>query len=261
MGFYLRCAITKVDDDAVADAIAAHMTGLFPSFVTVRRFAAPFAGVIAGYDYNRTHEDIVARFAAHGYPDEDAASEDAYGAIDNRMPQLSSAFAARPFAYVNVDCFGGTCMYDGYVVKDGEVLHSEPFSSASHVRLFEYLGVRDAQWHFAPFTRGFMETGEAAADARLPTTFYVQARWDESFRLAAIRATMLPPPWKVTLMTERDCVVTYGDQFVASLNTVDDHVELRGQSYTDLTHTRTLAGELADDDVALELKDPDGKLL
>jgi hypothetical protein len=261
MGFYLRCAIAKVDDDALADKIAAQMTSLFPPFVKVRRFASPFAGVIAGYDYTKTHEDIVENFAAHGYPDEDAAYEDAYEGVDNRMRQLSSAFAALPFAYVNVDCFGGTCMYDGYVVKDGEVLHSEPFSSAAHVRLFEYLGVRDAQWHFAPFTRGFMETGEAAPEVRLPTTFYVHARWDEPFRLAAMRASMLPAPWKVTIMTERDCVVIYGDQFAASLNTVDDHVELRGQSYTDLVHTKTLAGELADDDVALDIKDADGKPL
>ena len=252
MGFYLKCAVAKVEGEDAARVETA-MRALFPAFVTVRRFTAPFAGVIAAYDYQKAEEAVP--------DDDDDAYEEACGAIDNRMPQLSHELGALPVAFVWVDCFGGTCMYNGFVMRDGVKIHTEDGSSSAHVRLFMHLGVEDAQWYFPPFSRGFMETGVGADDNRLPVTFHVHARWDESFRLAAIRASMLPPPWKVTILTERDCVVTYGEQFVASINTVDDHVELRGKSFADLTLTKTLAGELADDDIALDIKDADGKPL
>jgi len=260
MGFYLRCAIAKVDDGDVADRIVQAARALFPKFVKVRRFEFPLAGVIAGYDHNKAH-DLIEDFAAHGYADEEAAYEDVAEGVDNRMGELSLAFPETPIAYVDVDCFGGTCMFSGYVVRDGLSTHSEPVSSSAHVRLFEHLGVHDPQWHFAPFTRGFMDTGVASDLARLPTTYYVHAQWDEPFRLAAMRASMLHAPWKVTIMTETSCVVVHEEDFFASLHPVDDQVEMRGKSFVDLTLTKTLAHELADDDVALELKDPDGKPL
>jgi hypothetical protein len=258
MGFHLKCALAKVAGDEAAQVVAA-MRALFPPFVMVRHFTTPFEGVIAAYDDVKQHEIFQADFAAHGFVDEDAAEEESAGAIDNRLPQLSHELGALPLAYVWVDCFGGTCMFQGHVMRDGMIVHSESRSSSAHVRLFMHLGVEEPQWHFPPFTRGFMQTGVGSGDDRLPITFFVHARWDEPFRLAAMRASMLPPPWKITIMTERDCIVVYGEQFVASINTVDDHVELRGKSFADLTLTKTLAGELADDDIALDIKDADGK--
>jgi hypothetical protein len=62
-------------------------------------------------------------------------------------------------------------------------------------------------------------------------------------------------------MTEATCVIVHGDQFVASLNAVEDQVRLDAESFVDLTLTKTLAHELTNDDVALEIKDPDGKPL
>ena len=261
MGFYLRCAIAKVDDVSHATQIEATAAELFPPFVRSQRFEQPFAGVIIGYDPVATHERLVENFAAHGYTDEEAATEDAEAAIWNHMGELSLAFPDVPFAYIDVDCFGGTCMFDGFIVKDGLRTHVEKSSSSAHQRLFEHMGVDDPQWHFAPFTRGFMESGVASDLSRLPMTYSVHAHWDEPFRLAALRASMLPPPWRVTIHTEQGCVVVHGEQFYASLHPVDDHVEMRGKSFVDLTLTHTLAHELTNDDVALELKDPDGKPL
>lgn len=259
MGFYLRCAIAHVDDDARAERILATAAGVFPSFVRARRFTAPFRGVIAAYDPVATSEQIVEHFAAHGFPDEDAATEAVEGAIWDHLAELSLAYPGLPFAYVDVDCFGGTCRYSGEIVQDGAFTHVEPTSADAHVRLFAKLGVPDPQWYFPPFTRGYMESGVAADEPRAPVTYYVHARWDEPLRLAAIRASMLPPPWKVTMLTEQSCIVVHGDKLVASLNAVEGQVDLRAKSFVDLTLTRALVSELADDDVTLELKDPDGK--
>lgn len=259
MGFYLRCAIAKVDDAALADRISAFAKELFPAFVRVRRFEAPFAGMIAAYDPSAAHEELVGNFAKHGYADEEAAYEDAAEAIDHRMGELSHEFPDVPLAFVDVDCFGGTCSYHGFVVKDGLQTHREASSSTAHVRLFAQLGVTDPQWHFEPFTRGFMETGVASHLMRQPVTYYVHARWDEPFRLAAMRASMLPPSWKVTVLTDASCIVVHGEQFVASLHPIEDQVEMHAKSFVELTLTKTLAHEIADDDVALELKDGDGK--
>ncbi len=259
MGFYLRCAIAKVEDDGLADRIVQASTTLFPRFVRVRRFAAPFAGVIAAYDPAATHERLVDDFAAHGYADEDAASEDAAEAIDSRIGELSRAFPDVPFAFVDVDCFGGTCRFHGFVVRDGGSVHREDTSSTAHVRLFAQLGVADPQWHFPPFTRGFMESGVASDLSRLPITFSVQARWNERFRLTAIRASTLPAPWKVTIFSESACVVVHGEELYASLHPVEDQVELRCRSFVDLARTKVLALELVDDDIPLDLRDADGK--
>jgi hypothetical protein len=53
-------------------------------------------------------------------------------------------------------------------------------------------------------------------------------------------------------------VIVHGEAFAASLHRVDDQVEMRGKSFVDLLLTKTLAHEIASDDVALELRDPDG---
>ena len=258
MGFYLRCAIAKVDDPVIAERIVVAARELFPAFVRSRRFSQPFDGVITGYDPVAAHEQIVEKFAEHGYADEEAAYEDVAEVIENRIGDLSHEFPAIPFAFVDVDCFGGTCMFRGYVVKDVTVTHREESSSSAHVRLFQALGVADPQWHFPPFTRGFMDSGVASDLSRKPITFSVHARWDEPFRLAALRASMLHAPWKVTIHTAQACVVVHEDDFYASLHPVDDQVEMKGRSFVDLALTKTLAHEIADDDVALDLRDADG---
>ena len=261
MGFHLRCAIAKVDDDSVADHFVEFATALYPSFVRVRRFDAPFAGVIAAYDPQAAHDLVHDNWEVLGYADENAAIDDIEEAIESRIAHLSHEFPDTPIAFVDVDCFGGTCMYRGYVVNDGLQTYAEPASANAHVRLFEHMGVKDPQWHFPPFTRGFMDSGVASDLSRLPATYYVHAHWDEPFRLAAMRASMLPKPWQVTIMTETSCVVVHGEQFHASLNAVDDHVRLDARSFVELTLTKTLAHELTNDDVALELEDADGKPL
>jgi hypothetical protein len=235
MGFYLRCALARAEDATERARIEAAMTAAYPSFVMVRPFSSPFSGVIAGHD-----------------PD-DAEEDDAW-IIEDRLRELSVVLGDRPLAYVMVDCFGGTCRYDGHVVRNGVVVHSEPSSSRAHVRLFVHLGVVDPPWHFPPFTRGFMTTGVAGTALRLPVTFHVQARWLEAFRLAVLRARVLPPPWRITIETVRDCVLVHDEQLVASINTVDDQVELRAHSYVDLARTRALALELVPEGVELAIK-------
>jgi hypothetical protein len=260
MGFNLRGAVVRVDDDAEAERICAAAREVFPAFVQIQRFRVPFAGVIAAYDPIATHERIVDDYAAHGYASEDAACEAAAEAVDGTLAVLSRRFPTLPFAFVDVDCFGGACTYHGHVTRDGMTTFRAEPSPRAHQELFARLDVANPGWHFAPFTRGFMESGVALDLSRLPITYSVHARWEEPHRLAAIRATMLPLPWKVTIYSETSVVIVHGESFYASLHPVDGGVELRGRSFVDLDQTRQLARELADDEVALEVRRPSGPL-
>ena len=79
------------------------------------------------------------------------------------------------------------CMFEGHVIRDGS---GRIASRARRARTCGYSRTSASMRAVAlrAFTRGFMKTGAAPMRVACATTFYVHARWDESFHLAAMRA-------------------------------------------------------------------------
>ena len=79
--------------------------------------------------------------------------------MEDGLPEWSRAFPDVTFAVVSVDCFGGTCLYGGYVVRAGDTLVRVEAESAGHRELLGRIGVHLSENHFPPFARGYFEYG------------------------------------------------------------------------------------------------------
>ena len=100
-------------------------------------------------------------------PDDGSTSDEEFeelleraAAVEEELPRFSILFPDTPFVFVSVDCFGGTCAYEGFVVRNGKLERelSMTYSRERLSQLLEPLGVRSRSGYFAPFVRGYWET-------------------------------------------------------------------------------------------------------
>lgn len=77
------------------------------------------------------------------------------GEVEDDLPQLSTQFPEVFFAYIEADCVGGTCLYDGYCCCDGKIFFAvDRPNEDSHDVLLERIGI-NPPGRFAPFKRGY----------------------------------------------------------------------------------------------------------
>ncbi len=98
-------------------------------------------------------------------PDRKAESDEEYEqllelvyAIERGLTEFSRAYPAATFVYVHADCFGGTCVYSGFVTRAGNVVLREEGAKPGTEplqRLLLSLGVRLPSGRFEPFARGY----------------------------------------------------------------------------------------------------------
>jgi hypothetical protein len=233
VGYNLRCAIARCADDAQAARLTAAAVELLPH-VSARRFADPFDGVLAGSEYQDVWEacsDDPARFA---YASEDEAmGAILYGILDG-LPVLSLRFPGVAFAYVDLDCFGGTCLFDGHVVVDGDVVFRLPRAAHSgHVELIGKLGVKIG-WHFPPFARGFLRGGDDEAPLRRAIAGVIQGQL-RGFTLPALTIHLrgeLSPAWQMPIVARDTVILAYADEdLTLSLNAKGGAIDFDGRAH------------------------------
>jgi hypothetical protein len=262
MGFRMHCAVARVDDDAVAARIL-DLARSMPH-LAAQRLDEPWRGVAIGFDPDALADRIAADPLAHGFADEDAAHEAAAEAIERAFDALFDAYPDLTFAFIEADCFGGTCLYSGRTVGPGTTTTAR--GSDAHQRLLAAIGVADPPWYFAPFTRGFFDTGrEPDGPKRRPTLCYVSGTLTGmTIGAATIAATLLAPPWKLTIATSSSAVLQHGDDLVASINVSGPALDLRASSLVDAETTTTWIEELVEElsvTAELRLVDPDNRPL
>lgn len=84
------------------------------------------------------------------------AKENAYK-LEDELPAFSQSFPDMTFVFVCANCFGGTCIYSGYIVRNGQLeLELDDINKANLKQLMRPLGI-GLFWsgHFEPFVRGF----------------------------------------------------------------------------------------------------------
>jgi hypothetical protein len=240
MGLQLHCAVARVDGDT-AEQILVFVRGT--RFIQARRITEPFAGIVAGYDATAAQETVYEEQIAAGV-NEDDASEAGADAFWNGLDPLVAAFPHVRFAIIRVDCFGGTCRYDGHTTGPGE--HVQVASSHdAHQRLLAALGAVDPPWYFAPFTRGFFERG---APPPGPQRRQVRCWISGTLRDAPlVGVALLAPPWRVANASERHAILVHGDDDLhLSLNVVGDALDLRVSSHLEPEPTAARIAELVE---------------
>ena len=126
-------------------------------FAQVKQFDSQFKGIVGQINEAKLENAIYREegfLAKHGFSDEDEFYEKLMD-FEDEVVEFSKKFPEKLFAYVGVDCFGGTCMYDGLVAKNGEIVfHQEP-DYAGHVNLLQQINRKFKKVYFEPFTRDF----------------------------------------------------------------------------------------------------------
>lgn len=142
MGFRFRGFFSDGDQAAMAAALAR-----WP-FCAARPIMTPFRGFGL-----RTPD-----------PDRDAESDDDYDrlldlsySVERGLAEHSRALPAATFVFIDADCFGGVCLYTGFVVRAGEIcLRVDEQKGVDNLeRLLKPLGVTLGSGYFEPFTRGY----------------------------------------------------------------------------------------------------------
>lgn len=243
MGFQLRCAIAPCHGDAAALATAMAELPL----VVVKYLPAPYDAMIAGVlttDLDEAREMFPGALPV----DDNVAYDIVLEGVMTALPALSKKFLGKPFGYVHVDCFGGTCMYNGEVVQDGALLWRGEHSQETHQHVLARLGLPFG-WYFPPFVRGFFDddTPPIAPEEHRPIACTI-AGAITGVGLSAITTAvqMLEPPWRVTIANPVALVVVYGtDDIAISINTIAGETHsLSGRSHVDPDATGKILGEL-----------------
>jgi hypothetical protein len=99
----------------------------------------------------------------HG--DQEIAQELAW-AVEQQLPAWNAHSPATTFVFLRADCFGGHCMYEGYIRQNGETLlrakdgqEESADSGEALCNLVAALGVELPDPPvFAPFMRGFFDS-------------------------------------------------------------------------------------------------------
>ncbi|SRR6266487_3548835 len=79
--------------------------------------------------------------------------------LEADLLQWSKSFPQAQLVFIDVECSGGTCLYQGYICSNGRILKREDTGQEGHAplrRLLRYIDVElDERGYFAPFERSF----------------------------------------------------------------------------------------------------------
>ncbi len=91
--------------------------------------------------------------------DSSAENAEEQFALEDELPSWSRQHPFLTMVYIEADCFGGTCLYRGYVCRNGEILFKEerPEPGPGPLRrLLQQIDVKlDEGGYFPPFKRDF----------------------------------------------------------------------------------------------------------
>jgi len=76
--------------------------------------------------------------------------------VEQGLPAWAAEFCGSLVAFLEADCFGGTCRYFGYSCRGRIRLEGGPPGPQGHLETLRQLGI-STEGHFEPFTRGYFQ--------------------------------------------------------------------------------------------------------
>lgn len=122
--------------------------------ITWKRITDPFKGFGAA----------LPELHALGSQEEFEKLIEAADSISEELPDFSRSFPDLTFVFVDADCSGGTCAYNGYACKNGRILNKESGYNKKGDNALKNLAaklganLKDGHY-FKPFSRGFFTKG------------------------------------------------------------------------------------------------------
>jgi hypothetical protein len=131
---------TSAEDDAILAQLLLDF-----KLIQAKTFQAGFKGLVAQLDIMKIQKTIA---------DEDEAYQ-LMSALEDGMAEFSQKFPHKKFAFIEADCFGGACIYFGFVIQNGEILLEQSYDHSGHIRLLQAINPSYEGHYFEAFTRDF----------------------------------------------------------------------------------------------------------
>ncbi len=75
--------------------------------------------------------------------------------FEEELIPFSEKYPEKEIAYVEVDCFGGKCSSEGFIIKNGIKIFEQEYHHSAHKILLQKLDFDFDSWFFYPFRRYF----------------------------------------------------------------------------------------------------------
>jgi hypothetical protein len=144
--------IIKINEESEKEDLKNRLTEYF-KFYNIREFFTPFRGIVCQAN-NKFKEYSFEQFPDQFFRDQDEV-EDYYSESENHAVEFSKKNGDLEVVYVEVDCFGGRCASNGFVVQNGVKTKNEDVFHSAHMKLLHAIDPQYDSWHFYPFTRTF----------------------------------------------------------------------------------------------------------
>lgn len=153
MSYRTYSFILKDEDNN--ESLKEQITNEFP-FHWVREIFTPFRGLVCQV-FHSYREVEYERFPDQYFKNQEEVEDYFENHTEKHLATFSKAHPNLSFAFVDVDCFGGKCSSNGYILKNGEkTFENEPHHSG-HMDLLARLDPASQSWFFYPFRRSFFQ--------------------------------------------------------------------------------------------------------
>ncbi|MFS2189907.1 hypothetical protein ACCC92_24740 [Mucilaginibacter sp. Mucisp84] len=151
MSYITYNIIAKVENnrEALIDNLTKNL-----KYQYVHEFFTPFHGVVCQTNDN-LREIPYTRFKEGEFNNETEKIYKVENQLRDYSIELSKIFAGTEIAFINVDCFGGKCSSNGFVVKNGQKIYENDGHHSAHMDILKQISADYSGWHFHPFTRNF----------------------------------------------------------------------------------------------------------
>lgn len=144
--------IIKINEESEKEDLKNRLAEHF-RFYNIREFFTPFRGIVCQAN-NKFKEYSFEQFPDQFFRNQDEV-EDYYSESENHAVEFSKKNGNLEVVYVEVDCFGGRCASNGFLIQNGVKTQNEDVSHSAHMKLLHAIDPQYDSWHFYPFTRTF----------------------------------------------------------------------------------------------------------
>lgn len=145
LGYYSQNIIT-ISESETDEGILAELKTFFP-LANVKEFNSDFHGIVAQVERGQLIRDSAI--------DDMQEIEEELAIIDERMIEFTKRFPEKIFVYIDVNCFGGVCSYEGFSARNGIRILAQESTEDGHITLLKSIFPEYEGIHFEPFTRDF----------------------------------------------------------------------------------------------------------
>lgn len=151
MSYSTHNIIIKIDNDE--NELLEYFSKNFKFFNT-KKFYTPFEG-IACQSNDKWTDYPFDKFPDNFFTNQSEVEKYFGNGIQQKINKFSAQFPDKEIAYVNIDCYGGKCSSEGFVIKNGNKILEQESHHSGHKHIIRKIYPEFNTWFFYPFTRTF----------------------------------------------------------------------------------------------------------